>query len=113
MSAETNKEILARGIQALNRGDLQEWFDVHDTSVVAHGIVPDPADYEGIKQFYAALREAFPDFHDSLEDMVAEGDRVAIRFTLQGTHHGELFGVPATGNSVAVSAQGIYRFGDG
>jgi steroid delta-isomerase-like uncharacterized protein len=113
MSTESNKEILARGIEALNSGDLQTWFGLHDPSVVARGVVPDPTDYEGVKQFYSALRGAFPDFHDLLEDMVAEDDRVAIRFTLEGTHHGELFGVPATGKSVSVSGQGIYRLRDG
>ncbi|MGH7304135.1 MAG: ester cyclase [Candidatus Rokuibacteriota bacterium] len=59
------------------------------------------------------LRVAFPDAEATLEDIFAEGDRVAYRLTIRGTHTGEFLGVPASGRSVAVSFIAIVRIADG
>ena len=59
------------------------------------------------------LRVAFPDAQATLEDMVAEGDRVAYRLTIRGTHTGEFLGVPASGRPVAVSLIAIVRVVEG
>jgi len=59
------------------------------------------------------LRAAFPDAQATLEDIVAEGDRVAYRLTIRGTHTGEFLGVPASGRSVAVSFIAIVRIAGG
>jgi predicted ester cyclase len=59
------------------------------------------------------MRGAFPDVQWSLERLVVEGDQVAARFELRGTHLGEFLGVAATGRQVAVGASNFYRFADG
>src|ERR1700746_1789285 len=56
---------------------------------------------EGLKEVLGMMRAAFPDIHWVVEEMVAEGDTVASRFTWTGTHRGEFLGVPATGRGVA------------
>jgi predicted ester cyclase len=56
---------------------------------------------------------AFPDFHVVIEDMVEEGDRIAFRLTVRGTHRGDLAGVAPTGRSVIVSTIIISRFAGG
>ena len=56
---------------------------------------------------------AFPDFHVTLEDVIAEGDKVASRGVWRGTHQGNFMGIPATGKSVAVSYSDIWRFENG
>ena len=61
------------------------------------------------KIFYAA----FPDQQWTIHDLVAEGDRVAARFTMRATHTGEFQGIPATGRSISVWAFTIYRIADG
>lgn len=61
----------------------------------------------------AALRTGFPDIHFTIEDLVAEGDRVAVRWTWTGTHTGTFRGFPATGRSVHNSGIVIYRFANG
>jgi steroid delta-isomerase-like uncharacterized protein len=53
--------------------------------------------------------EAFPDFHLTVQDLVAEGDRVAVRWTWTGTHNGEFMGAPATGKHVDGAGMGLYR----
>ncbi len=68
---------------------------------------------EGAKQFARMLRTAFPDLHATVEDQVAEGDKVATRFTARGTHRGELQGIPPTGNSMQITGIVISRFANG
>jgi len=69
---------------------------------------------EGLKRFNAQAVTAFPDVHASIEDLVAEGDEVVVRWTLRGTHEGELRGgIPATGRRVEVSGITISRIRDG
>ena len=67
------------------------------------------ADIEMLKAFARLLREGFPDWHSTLEELVAEDDRVAERWTGRGTHRGEFQGIAATGRQVAVPGTVFYR----
>ena len=66
-----------------------------------------------LKQGIASLHAAFPDLHYTVEDMVAEGDKVAVHYTGRGTHHGEFQGIPATGKPMTYTGILIWRFVDG
>lgn len=68
---------------------------------------------EGAKEFARMLRTAFPDLHSTVEDQVAEGDKVATRFTARGTHRGEFGGIPPSGNLMEISGIVISRFANG
>ncbi len=68
---------------------------------------------DGYMMLVGMLRAGFPDVQWTLEDTVAEGDKVAARFTMRGTHTGAFMGVPATGNAFAVTTMGIYRIAGG
>jgi steroid delta-isomerase-like uncharacterized protein len=73
-------------------------------------------DLQGLKgaaQLYDAYATAFPDFRITAEDTVAEGDRVALRYTFIGTHKGPLGAIPASGNRVTVSGIVIFRLAAG
>jgi steroid delta-isomerase-like uncharacterized protein len=72
-----------------------------------------PLDREGQKQRIASFHQGLPDVHLTLEDLVAEGDRVVFRISLRGTHTGTLMGVPPTGKQVTISAIDIARLADG
>jgi len=65
------------------------------------------------RQGAAVIRTGFPDLHARIDDLVAEGDRVAARLTFRGTHQGEFLGVPATGRTVEYVSHEFYRFADG
>ena len=67
----------------------------------------------GATQLYTAYTTAFPDTHYTIEDVVAEGERVVIRFIFSGTHRGPIRDIAATGKSVAVSGMVLFRFADG
>jgi predicted ester cyclase len=113
MSVEQNKAVLRSAAEEFNnREDRSGWFDIHDGSVVAHGLGPEPFDLEDLKSFYDVLWTAFPDLHISVDDLVGEGDKVAWRLTVRGTQQAEFRGVPATGTEVAFGAQYIFRFHD-
>ena len=67
----------------------------------------------GVKQFFAMFRDAFPDAQVSIDELVADGDRVAVATTLTGTHEGELLGIAPTGRRVSVTGIDLVRVQDG
>ena len=73
----------------------------------------EPIDRDGWTAWFQGFRAAFPDARFIVEDMIAEGDRVAARLTMRGTHLGPLNGMPATGRPVVVSGMSIERIADG
>ena len=114
MSTETNKAIIRRYLeQVINeqRYDLADEFLV-DT-VEFHGVGPGISGRTALAEFYATFSAAFPDWHMNIDDMVAEGDKVVVRWTATGTHQGEFQGIPATGKPYTQIAIAIYRLTNG
>lgn len=114
MSTETNKAIVRRYIeQVLNnqRHDLIDEFLV-DT-VELHGTGPSIIGRTAVVEWSAMFAAAFPDWHTTIDDMVAEGDKVVVRITSNGTHQGEMQGIPATGKPYTQNAIVIYRLTNG
>ena len=68
---------------------------------------------EGFLHYMAMVRDAFPDFHNTVEQLIAEGDTVVARLTYRGTHRGDLFGISPTGREVSYSGTAIFRIADG
>ena len=115
MSVEENKAIDRRFTEELfNKGNLAVVDELVATNFVDHsgfpGVTPDR---EGYKQFATISRTALPDFHTTIEDIIAEGDKVVQRFTARGTHKGEFMGIPPTGKQVTVAGIAIHRITDG
>jgi len=67
---------------------------------------------KGYLTIIAMMRSGFPDIQWSLKDMVAEDDKVAVRYIMEGTHLGTFFGVPATGKTIMIQAINFYRLND-
>ena len=81
---------------------------------VSHNQPPEiEAGAAGVRQFFTMFRDAFPDAEVSIDELVAEGDRVAVATTLTGTHEGELLGVAPTGRRVSVTGIDLVRVHDG
>jgi steroid delta-isomerase-like uncharacterized protein len=81
---------------------------------VSHNNPPGfPPGVEGVKRFFTMFRDAFPDASVVIDEMVIDGDRVAVATTLTGTHRGELMGVAPTGRRVSVTGIDIVRVSDG
>ena len=114
MSVAQNKAVLRKGAEHFNAPTRRAgWLEIHAPEVQAHGLAPQPLDRDGIAAFYAVLWDAFPDLAITVEDMVGEGDRVAWRLSVRGTHQGSFRGIPPTGEVVDFGAHYIFRFRDG
>jgi steroid delta-isomerase-like uncharacterized protein len=67
----------------------------------------------GFRRYVELVRRAFPDFHNTVEDLLVDGDRVAARLTYRGTHRGALFGMAASGRVVSYGGLALFRIRDG
>lgn len=115
MSTEENKTLYRRWFEEVVTGGNLELADklLAPDYVLHFPGVPEPVDSEGHKQLVTMFRNAFPDWQESVDDVIAEGDRVVIRVTGSGTHLGEFMGVPPTGNRVVTTGVGIGRLENG
>ena len=96
-------------------GDLNALDEILTPNFVDHEEGPPgtPDGIDGVKAFVTMFREAFPDMQVSIEDVMEDDDRVAVRATMTGTHDGELMGVPPSGNRVRLEMIDIVRIEDG
>ncbi len=117
MSLERNKAQVARLFsEVLNKGNLAVAEEIISPAFVRRELTTlfrDVTGPEGAQGMAELLRGAFPDIEATVEDMVAEDDRVAARVTLRGTHRGDFLGIAPTGRAIAVTAINIYRFSEG
>jgi steroid delta-isomerase-like uncharacterized protein len=104
-----------RFVKFINTADPRLATDLVSPQAVFHVPGrPDPArGPEGYLEIIRMMRGGFPDIQWTLEETVVEGDVVAARFTMRGTHRGTFFGVPPTGKTIAVQALNIYRLAAG
>lgn len=115
MSTEQNKTLARRWLEeVMNRKNLAAVDELFATNLVDHAVLPWLApDIESLKQLSSAYFNAFPDLQVTIEDTIAEGDKVMTRLTWRGTHRGELMCMPPTGKQVAFSGMEGYRIADG
>ena len=104
MAVAENKAVVSSFVEeVINQGRLDRLGDLVALDFVELDPLPGQQQgREGLKRVIAAFRTAFPDIHWVIEEMVGEGDKVFSRFTWNGTHRGEFFGIPATGKQVMV-----------
>jgi len=110
---EANKQLVFRHMELWDTGNLAIADEIFATDYINHDpTLPDVTDIEGLKGSVIASRIAFPDFHHTSEDMVAEGDKVVRRVTINATHQGEFMGIPATGRQVTWTGIIMSRIAD-
>jgi steroid delta-isomerase-like uncharacterized protein len=116
MSTEENKALVRRVYEeAINRGNMAVVDELNSPNYVAHdpGFPQPVRGPEGLKQYFLVFRSAFPDVHITIEDMIAEGDTIAVRQTSRGTHQGDLRGIPPTGKQITVTGLAIHKIANG
>jgi steroid delta-isomerase-like uncharacterized protein len=115
MSTDENKAIMRRFIEAVfneKRVDRAEEFVAPD--YLDHSALPEQAPgLEGAKQRWAMFTAAIPDMRTTIDDLVAEGDRVVVRYTVEGTQQGEMIGIPPTGKHFRMTGINITRMAEG
>jgi predicted ester cyclase len=115
-TAEANKELIRRLLAEVDRGNDNVVEACFSSDYVDHAPSPlrrQARGREGVRRALAELRRAFPDTRHTLEDLVAEGDRVVARVSARATHTGELFGHAPTGKVVTLTSITVYRIVDG
>lgn len=115
--SEESKAIVRRQIDELwSQGKLEVVDDIYAPDFVdrSPGLPPGiAAGREGVKQFVSMFRSAFPDIEGGTDELIAEGDKVVVRWSAQATHQGEFMGVPASGKRVSFSGTSTYRIAGG
>lgn len=110
MSDRAKALVLRHHEEIWSRGILSAVDEIYAPEFVGHHPgQPDWIGPEGVKEVVAATRHAFPDFSESIEDVVAEGDRVVTRFTASGTHQGPFRGLAPTGKRISMAEMAIFR----
>jgi steroid delta-isomerase-like uncharacterized protein len=114
MPAEENKALVERFVEEFwNRGKTTAADELMAPDAEIHMPTGEVLDPDELKNFVGAWRESFPDWHSTFEELIAEEDRVAERWTGRGTHLGELQGIPPTGRRVEAPGSVFYRIADG
>jgi len=112
MSIKENKALVRRAYKLSTLKDMDAFFEFLAPGYVEHfptGDISMKQLKQGIPEFFTA----FPDIHITIEDMVAEGDKVAVLMTSRGTHKGEYMGIPPTGNRIEMRNTCIIRIANG
>jgi steroid delta-isomerase-like uncharacterized protein len=112
MGVKENKELVKHVTELWNPSDIKAFYELLAPEYVEHLNIGE-ATLEKVKQFYAILFTAFPDINATIEEMVAEGDKVAYREVVKGTHQGEFMGIPPTGRKIEMTNTVIFRIADG
>ncbi|HEX8968562.1 MAG TPA: ester cyclase [Chloroflexota bacterium] len=111
-TTDADKAVVLRFVDEFwSKGNLAAADELMAPDAVIHQ--PEVGGVAGLKAFNTTLRAAFPDWYSTAEELIAEGDRVAERWTGRGTHRGEFQGIPPTGRQVAVPGVVFYRLRGG
>lgn len=116
MSIEQNKALARQLVEeVLNRGDMSRADEFLAADFIEHEELPPgvPPGREAPKQLTTMLRSAFPDFKATINDLIAEGDKVVIHMTWNGTQQGEFMDIPPTGKRISVGVFDILRIAEG
>jgi predicted ester cyclase len=112
MLTEENKAIVRQYFERWGVPEAEREALAPDSVAHMPGI-PEPMNREAFIQYQGVVLSVFPDFAPTLEDQIAEGDKVANRLVFHGTHQGDFQGIPPTGKQVALTATTIERVVDG
>ena len=114
MSTEENKEIVRRYQEAYNTCNYDALDEVVAVDVLTPNMISTmPRGREGAKLVHQKTVTGMPDYHTAIEDLIAEGDKVAARVRITGTHTGDFYGIPPTGRHIDLSGIYIVRIADG
>jgi steroid delta-isomerase-like uncharacterized protein len=115
MSTEENKAVVRRYMEeGVNKGNVEIADELFAPNFIFHFAgSPEPMNREGWAQLTNMFQSGFPGQNTNTDDILAEGDKVAARFTFRGTHQGAFQGIPPTGKLVTMTGMAIWRLANG
>jgi len=111
---ETNKKVIRRYYEELwNVWNFDKATEFLSTEIVFRGSLgTETQGREAFCEYMRKIRRAFPDFHNSIVDLIAEGDEVVARLSYTGTHRGEIFGIAPTGRQITYQGAAFFQISD-
>ena len=115
MSLEANKDLIRTYVEMIfNQKQVDRADELVAPGYIDHAALPgQPPGLEGAKQKWAMFLAGIPDLRVTIEELMAEGDKVGVRRSYAGTHRGELLGIPPTGKQVRIGGISIFRLAGG
>jgi steroid delta-isomerase-like uncharacterized protein len=114
MSTEKNKDLICRAFKEVyNQGNFDAVDEIYDKDFKSYTPPDMLKGPESVKQYASMLRSAFPDLNLTIEDQIAEGDKVVTRFSIAGTHKGEYMGIVPTNKFITGTGITIHRIANG
>ena len=113
MGVEQNEAALMRAVEAWNSGDVDSYLDLYGAGIKLHAGTYDFPDKQSVEGMYKGFFAATSDLRLEIQETFGLDDKLAVRYTVRGTHTGELMGIPATGQEISITGITIMHFEDG
>ncbi|MFQ5551222.1 MAG: ester cyclase [Gemmatimonadales bacterium] len=110
---EQNEAVVRQVLALIDERNLDEAFELYALDYIYHGPAGDLRGRDGIRGLWEVFLVGFPDLHSTIEDMVSAGDKVVLRWRVEGTHTGEFLGVAPSNRKVSLGVTEIFRVANG
>lgn len=110
---EQNEEVINEVLMLIDERKLDEAFELYALDYIYHGPTGDIRGRDGIRGLWEVFLDGFPDLKSAALDTISEGNKVALRWRIEGTHTGEFLGVPPSGNKITLDVTEIFRIENG
>jgi len=113
VDAQQNEAALMRAVEAWNSGDVDSYMELYAENIKLHTGTYDFPDKKAVESMYKGFHAATSDLRLDIHETVGEGDRLAVRYTVTGTHTGMLMDIPPTGREISMTGITVMHFEDG
>jgi steroid delta-isomerase-like uncharacterized protein len=113
MGVKENEAALTRAVEAWNSGDVDSYMELYAENIRLHAGTYDFPDRSAVEGMYKGFHAATSDLRLDIHETIGHEDRLAARYTVTGTHTGELMGIPSTGKQISMTGVTIMHFEDG
>ena len=112
-SVEQNEAVVRQVLALIDERKLDEAFELYALDYIYHGPAGELRGRDGIRGLWEVFLTGFPDLHSTIEDMISEGDKVVLRWRIEGTHTGDFMGVAPSNKKITLGITEIFRVENG
>jgi steroid delta-isomerase-like uncharacterized protein len=113
VDVQQNEAALMRAVEAWNSGDVDSYMELYAENIKLHAGTYDFPDKKAVEGMYKGFHAATSDLRLDIHETLGDGDRLAVRYTVTGTHTGELMDIPPTGQEISMTGITIMHFENG
>jgi len=112
-SIEQNEAVINQVLALIDERNLDEAFELYALDYIYHGPAGELRGRDGIRGLWEVFLAGFPDLHSTVQDIISEGNKVVLRWTIEGTHTGEFLGVAPSNKEITLNIIEIFRVENG